>query len=438
MTYRRSIFSLLASVLTACQPSPRVVLISIDGLWAGDLTRFDSAGAETPVLDSLRAAGALAEGVIGTFPSVTYPSHTTMITGVRAAQHGIYSNRRPHDPTDTLHAADWYWEASRVQVPTLLDVARAAGLQVAAVYWPATADDSSVAFNIPEIWDPRDFARSQLALMRKRGTPWLLDSLGAPAEGELTDSLRAAWAAAIIRRWDPDLMLVHLIELDAVKHDFGPVADSVWPVAARVDRYVGWVIAAIRETHARRPTTVMVTSDHGFYAYGQVLRPGVLLARAGLVTLNRRNRVVAWDAAALTSGGSTAFIPRVAGDTLVAQRIRRAILDALVGPGKPIRSVWTPDTLRALEGDPHAAWAIVMNEGFYSEAGYSGELLVSRSGGGHGYDPRDRAMHAFFLATGPGIAANSALPVIQQTDIAPTVAKVLTLNLPSIRGRALW
>lgn len=431
---RRLACPLFCCLLAACQPASRVLLISIDGLWAGDLTRFDSAGVETPVLDSLRAAGALAEGVIGTFPSVTYPSHTTMITGVRPARHGIYSNRRPHDPLDTLHAGDWYWEKSWVRVPTITDAAHAAGLSTGAVFWPATAHDSTIDFNVPEAWDTQG-GTSQLEITRRWGTPGLLDTLGAPARGHLTDSLRAAWAAAIIRRWDPDLMLVHLIELDAVKHAVGPAADSVWPVAARVDRYVGWVIAAIRETHARRPTTVMVTSDHGFYAYGRVLRPGVLLARAGLVTLNLRNRVAAWDAAALTSGGSTAFIPRAAGDTLVAQRIRRAIPDALVGPGKPIRSVWPPDTLRALGGDPRAAWTIAMNEGFYSEAGYTGELLVPRSGGGHGYDPRDRALHAFFLSSGPGIPANSALPIIQQTDIAPRIALLLGLTLPAASGR---
>jgi predicted AlkP superfamily pyrophosphatase or phosphodiesterase len=122
----------------------RVVLISVDGLWARDLQRAESTGVRLPVLDSLRRAGALAAGVVGSLPSVTYPSHTTIVTGVRPARHGIYANHVFGPPTDTSRLDLWYWEADLVRVPTLFDVARAAGLKTAAVGWPATAEDAAV------------------------------------------------------------------------------------------------------------------------------------------------------------------------------------------------------------------------------------------------------------------------------------------------------
>jgi predicted AlkP superfamily pyrophosphatase or phosphodiesterase len=429
---------LLLWVLSACaRPAPRVMIVSIDGLWARDLERLDSAGVEVPVLDSLRRAGALAEGVIGSFPSVTYPSHTTMVTGVSPRTHGVYSNVRGYDPLDTAHARDWYWEANWVRVPTLMDLARQAGLEVGAVYWPATADDPSIDYNLPEIWDPSGL-RSQLSLLRQRGTPWLLDSLGVPQEGELDDSLRAAIAVEIIRRWDPDLMLVHLIEVDAAKHRHGPVGDSVWAAIREADRRLGALLAALREANRSRPTTVIVTSDHGFYGYRRVLRPGVLLARARLVRLDPKGTVTSWDGAVLPSGGSAALITREPGDTATARRIREAIPQSLIGPDKPIRSVWSPESIAAVGGDPRASWAIVMNEGFYLAGGYSGSLEEERSGGGHGYDPRDPALHAFLLVVGPGIAPNSSLPLVRQTDIAPTVAKILGLAPPAMEGKVLF
>lgn len=428
---------LLLWFLAACgQPQPRVMIISIDGFWARDLERLDSAGVETPVLDSLRQAGALADGVVGSFPSVTYPSHTTMVTGVPPRTHGVYSNVRVYDPLDTAHARDWYWESDWIRVPTLMDLAHQANLKVGAVFWPVTADDPSIDYNVPEIWDPAG-GRSPLALLRERGTPWLLDSLGVPREGELTDSLRAAIAAEIIRRWDPDLMLVHLIEVDAAKHRHGPAGDSVWAAIREADRRIGILLAALRENR-RRPTTVIVTSDHGFYGYRRVLKPGVLLARAGLVRLDSRGRVTSWDAAVLPSGGSAALITRETGDTAAARRLRAAIPASLVGPDKPIRSVWSPESIAAVGGDPRASWAIVMNQGFYLAAGYGGALEEERTGGGHGYDPRDPALHAFFLAAGPGIAPNSTLPLVRQTDIAPTVAKILRLTPAQWEGRALF
>ncbi len=428
----------LLYILSACaRPEPRVMIVSIDGLWARDLERLDSAGVETPVLDSLRRAGALAEGVIGSFPSVTYPSHTTMVTGVLPRTHGVHSNVRVYDPLDTAHARDWYWEVDWIRVPTLMDLAHQADLEVGAVYWPVTADDPSIDYNVPEIWDPAG-RRSQLSLLRERGTPWLLDSLGVPQEGELTDSLRAAIAVEIVRRWDPDLMLVHLIEVDAAKHRHGPVGDSVWAAIREADRRIGALLAALRQAGRRRPTTVIVTSDHGFYGYRRVLRPGVLLARAGLVRLDSRGNVTSWDAAVLPSGGSAALITREPGDTVAALRLRAAIPGSLIGPDRPIRTIWPPDSIAAVGGDPRASWAIVMNEGFYLAAGYTGALEEERSGGGHGYDPRDPALHAFFLAVGPGIAPNSTLPLLRQTDIAPTVAKILQLTAPPMQGKALF
>jgi predicted AlkP superfamily pyrophosphatase or phosphodiesterase len=414
----------------------RVVLISVDGLWPGDLRRADSLGVALPVLDSLARAGALAAGVIGSVPSVTYPSHTTIITGVRPARHGIYSNQRPWAPTDTgPDGKAWYWEADRISVPTLLDVARAAGRRTAAVGWPVTADDPAIDYNIPEVWDPRRSTDSSLSVARLRGTPGLLDSLGAPPEGELGDSLRAWWTAEIIRRWDPDLALLHVIDVDHWKHERGPAGDSVWAALRRADRQIGWVLAALRDRP--RPTAVVVTSDHGFLAYHHVLRPGVLLVRAGLVTLDSLGRVTDWSAGIVGSGGSAMFLPRDSTDRAIARRIRAAIPDSLVGPGRPIRALWSRDSLAALGGDPRALWAIDMNAGFYTNLGFRGELLFARSGGGHGYDPRRPELHAFFLATGPGIRSGTRLGVIRQTDIAPTVAKIMGLAMENVEGRPL-
>jgi predicted AlkP superfamily pyrophosphatase or phosphodiesterase len=361
-----------------------------------------------------------------------------MISGVPAARHGIYSNVRPYDPLDTANAGAWYWEASWRRVPTVVEQAHAAGMTIGAVYWPVTAGDTAIDYNVPERWDPKPNGASQLEMVRWHGTPGLLDSLGAPERGELTDSLAAVVAVEIIRRWDPDLLLVHLIDVDGAKHDHGPIHDSVWVAIRRADQQVGEILAALRARHGDRPTTVLVTSDHGFRGYRRVLRPGVLLARAGLVRVGRDGRVEDWQAAVLGNGGSAALIPRNPGDTAVARRLRELIPDSLIGPGRPIRAVFPPDSVTALGGDPRAAWVVDMSDGFYTVTGYTGPFVQDRSGGGHGYDPRPAPMHAILLAAGPGVAANSSLGVVSQTDIGPTIARILGLELPGAVGRALF
>jgi hypothetical protein len=418
----------LAALTAGCAaraPRPRVVLISVDGLWARDLWRAESAGVRLPTFDSLRQAGAFGAGVLGSFPSVTYPSHTTMITGVPPARHGVYANRIFTAPTDTIERT--YAERREIQVPTIFDAAHAAGLKVGAIFWPVTAHDSSIDYNIPDAWDQTG-ARTQLAALRSLGTPWLLDSLGAPAEGEPGDSLRVEWAAGIMRRWDPDLVALHVLELDGAKHDYGVWGDSVATALRAIDQRLGFFLRAVRETEAAHQTTLIVTSDHGFLGYRQQFRPGVLLARAGLVTLDSTGPARAWDAGVLAHGGSAVILPRDSSDRSLAARIRAAIPDSLIGYGRPIRAVWPRDTIASLGGDPRALWALDINEGFYAIGGYREPLLRDRMGGGHGQDPRRPELFAFFLTTGPGIAPKSARPFMYQSDIARIVARALRVR----------
>lgn len=425
---RRYLLLVAAAFTLGCAaraPRSRVVLISVDGLWARDLQRAESAGVRLPTFDSLRGAGALAAGVVGSFPSVTYPSHTTMTTGVPPARHGVYANRIYAPPTDTVER--WYDDRRAIQVPTLFDAAHAAGLEVGAIFWPVSAHDPSVDYNIPDAWDQTG-SRSQLEALRSLGTPWLLDSLRAPAKGPPSDSLRVAWAGSIVRRWKPDLVALHLLELDGAKHDNGIWNDSVVRVLRTIDHQLSAFLATVRATEADRQTTVIVTSDHGFLGYRRQFRPGVLLTNAGLVQADSAGHVQSWDAGVLANGGSAVFLPRDSTDAGVAARIRAAIPDSLIGPGKPIRALLPRDTIAALGGDPRALWGLDMNDGFYSIAGYTGPLQRERSGGGHGHDQRRPELHAFFLISGPGVPRGTSRPLMRQTEVAGIIARILGLR----------
>ncbi|HEV2763582.1 MAG TPA: alkaline phosphatase family protein, partial [Pyrinomonadaceae bacterium] len=68
----------------------RALVVSLDGLDARYLRRADEFGLKIPTLRRLMREGVWAEGVVGVYPTVTYPSHTTLVTGARPARHGIY------------------------------------------------------------------------------------------------------------------------------------------------------------------------------------------------------------------------------------------------------------------------------------------------------------------------------------------------------------
>ncbi|HXG68948.1 MAG TPA: ectonucleotide pyrophosphatase/phosphodiesterase, partial [Blastocatellia bacterium] len=131
-----------------------VIMISIDGLVPDYYTAPAQAGLKAPNLTKMKLGGAYADGVEGVFPSVTYPSHTTLVTGVRPATHGIVQNRIFEAPTEPQTRA-WYWFAKDLKSETLWSAAKKAGLVTAAVGWPVTAE-AEIDYNVPEIFDPTE------------------------------------------------------------------------------------------------------------------------------------------------------------------------------------------------------------------------------------------------------------------------------------------
>src|SRR5690348_7126383 len=112
--------ALVFAILTGAQASAAPLLvISIDGMRPDYVIEAEKHGLRVPTLRKMMAEGAYARSVIGVNPTVTYPSHTTLVTGVSPAEHGIYNNT-PFDPTDA-NQGGWYWYAVDIKVPTLFD-----------------------------------------------------------------------------------------------------------------------------------------------------------------------------------------------------------------------------------------------------------------------------------------------------------------------------
>src|SRR5450631_4420227 len=112
--------------------TPFLILVSIDGLKPEAILEAQSHGLKVPNLRALLADGVYATGVRGVLPTLTYPSHMTLMTGASPDHHGIYANTT----FDPLRRNDkgWYWYSEDVRAETLWDAAAAAHLKTANVY----------------------------------------------------------------------------------------------------------------------------------------------------------------------------------------------------------------------------------------------------------------------------------------------------------------
>jgi len=438
LMHRFTLALLLIAGAVFCMPpasahvedSARVILISIDGLMPSSYLD-EATAAQTPNLRALAASGLWADGVVGVLPTVTYPSHTTLITGVEPARHGIYDNQI-FDPEGRSNGA-WYWYADAIKVPTLPMAARARGLRAGAVTWPVTIG-MDLDYLAPEyIGTKHEESLSMLrVLSRPRG---LIES------AEIARGKRFAWpqndrdrtdlSTFILKTYDPHVFLLHLIELDGAQHTYGPGSPEALVTLARVDGHVGEIIAAVRAAGRAENTTIAVVSDHGFLPVTRMVQPNAALKGAGLLTVNERGVVTGWRAYYHASGGSGyVFVKDPADRPRVA-----ALLEALKrNPANGIREVWNAEQLAARGSHPDAAFGLDVVDGFYSGAGHDVLVKPSNSKGGHGFAPDRPALHSSLVMAGPTVERRGSVGVIRMTQIAPTLASILGVSLAPDAG----
>lgn len=189
---------LLAIPALGAGAAQHVVMISVDGLMPDYYQKADALGLRIPHLRRLMRDGAWAR-VRGVLPTVTYPSHTTLITGVTPRVHGIGSNTY-FDPEERSNGA-WMWYAAEVRVPTLVSAARAKGLSTGSVSWPVSVGRFA-DWNVPEFFRGSSTHPSDLRLVEAMSTPGLVDAAvaerGRPFAWPFTDAERTDLAVHIL------------------------------------------------------------------------------------------------------------------------------------------------------------------------------------------------------------------------------------------------
>lgn len=419
--------SLAVAIAAMAPDAPHVIVVSIDGLMPATYT--DSGPAKIPVLRGLAAGGAWAEGAIGVVPSVTYPSHTTMITGVPPSVHGIVTNEIL-DP-EGLSGGAWYWFADAIRVPTLPGAVRSRGLLAGAVSWPATVG-MDLDYLLPEYWAWRHpSGRSLLeALTRPAGLVRSSEAAaGRTFDWPLTDRDRVDHAIHILKTWQPHLLLLHVFESDSAEHTYGPGSPQALEAIERIDGYLGLLLEAARTVIPAERLHIVVVSDHGFAGIDRQLNPNVAFRREGLIDVDERGRVRGWRAWFHPAGGSGFVYLRDPSNAAVRDRVERILRDLAGDPANGIADVWTPADLERLGGDPDAAFGLEMRPPFYSSSGVTELVTPSGSRGGHGYAPTRPELHASLVINGPRVKRTGNLGVVRLSQLAPTLASWFGVGL---------
>lgn len=422
-------------------PSDRcVVLVSVDGLANFYL---DDPQAEMPTLRRLIREGARAQGLVCSFPTVTWPNHTTLVTGVPPARHGVignnYLDRKSATPV-ALIPDPLFDKDEIVKSPTIYDVAHRAGLVTAGIIWPATRNARTLDWTVPdmggnEAW-PKYGTAAWMKELKDAGVP--IDRHGSwvkePAGGVQRDWLYTRLAAHLFKHHAPNLLLIHLVEVDHVEHRFGPRSpEAYWAVSFADDRLRDLIESSQR---SQKKTTFIVASDHGFFPIEKEIRPNVALKKQGFIVEKKKL------ALCLPQGGACmVYVLDDEHRTEIVAALRKS-LPSLEG----VRTLFGPEEFQQLGQSTPKEDARAPDLWLTAKSGYSfsdsqqGEDVVvplANRGGTHGYVPEDPDLYGTLVLWGYGIKPGVDLGKVSNLDVAPTMAKLLDVELPGAAGRVL-
>lgn len=382
------------------QGGHKLLVVSIDGLDWRYLRDRDALKLRIPNLRRLLREGDVADGVTGVWPTVTWPSHTSMVTGVRVDQHGILSNaRRGSAFTES------YWSAHAIKVPTLWDCAGRAGLTTATVTWPSTLD-APVTWNLPEVAVRRNGGSMDLESVGGHATPGLVEAItqAFPSFPQqwVDDRTRTQAVVFLLREKRPDLLLAHLVDLDSDEHDRGPFGPEARATLERSDALIGEMLAALPAGY-----DVAVVSDHGFERIDRVANP-LVAARAARV-----------EGVRPLGGVVVADTPAAAGFLRARAAAGQDGLGREIPPSEV--ALFAPTLAGAhavFEPAPHVT---------FGRAAEGDAFTQPPERGDHGFWPGRADYGSVYLAWGPGLKAQQE-PRISMLSIHDRLAAVLGLR----------
>lgn len=415
---------LLSHMLIFSQKVEHVIIVTIDG-FRPDF--YLDTSWHTPHLKELMKHGVYAYGVNSVLPSITYPSHTTIVTGVQPEIHGVYYNTRfnPAGGKGSL-----YWKYSTIKVPTLWSVLHQQGKTVASLCWPMTGG-APLDYNIPDNADLGD--SMQYAYSIPRG---FIDTVKQQIFNHTEtidfgkDENVARIAAYVIEKAKPTLMTVHFFSVDHAEHTVGRTGAMVEEAIADADSGVAIIQQAIRQSNTAPNTVLIVTGDHGFKNVSTIVSPNVWLKENNLITDSAH-----WKAIFYSVGGATFLYLKDSTDKKTLDKVT-GILQNQPDSTKKYYRIITRDQMNAIGGNSEVAFCLSGENGSAFSNASQGNAVKPGKGGTHGFFPDTKEIQTGFIAYGPGLqTGGKMIREMNLSDIAPLVARLLNISFPTADGK---
>lgn len=395
-----------------------------------------------PNLSKLIKNGAHSNQLKSVYPTLTYVVHTTIATGVYPDKHGIHHNN-PFQPFVKEKEQSWFWFRNAIKVPTIYDAAREHNMSTAGILWPVSGK-SSIQYNIPEIRAINN--ENQALKVLKSGSPLYCiemelkyGRLRKGIEQPYLDDFTTKVAIETIKRKKPNLLMMHLIDLDDAKHVYGTDSDEVKRVIIRMDKRLGDIIQAVDEAGIKDDTVFLVLGDHGHFNVRYKVHLNNLLQEKGLIY--EENGEMKWRAY-FQCGGGSAYLHIKEGDEEAEQLALAVIQEYMDEDASGIEEMYTRERLNQLHVGPSTKYMLEARRGYCFDESMDEPTIVDLDKQGikyatHGYSPDKEDYRCNLVISGNKVKSDFPIGDLKMVDIAPTMAKILGIDFNLCDGRPL-
>ncbi|MBE6036110.1 MAG: alkaline phosphatase family protein [Clostridiales bacterium] len=428
----------------------KVILISFDAMTREDINKTLK---NYPNFRWVMESGARIETMRSVYPTITYPVHASILTGCTVGRHGVLCNEKfsPGKPSPN----PWNWFSSSLKVPDIFQRAKEAGLTTASIFWPVTGGNENIDYLIAEYWSKQEGKIKYFTadgFVDSGTSPQMMEDVVYPNMHHLEQEsgrarvgdFIAATSGEVIRRYQPDLLLLHVGFIDYARHSFGMFSQELTERLHWADEYLGEVIQATKDAGVFEDTNFIILSDHGQININRAFNLNSLLREEGFIKVDETGKMLSWDAIIQSEAHSCHLYLKDPADEDLKQRVYDLLCRIQEWPDTPISRIYTAEEAReeeglygdfsfVLEGDGRTSFGNNWTGPVFMTPDLTDYKLGKAT---HGYHP-DRGPQPPFQAAGPAFKQGVHLGRRRLIDVAPTIGKILGFDMGDVDGKVI-
>ena len=416
----------------------KIIVISFDGLGTDDWRTVS----KMPGFARFMKGAAYCEKVQSVYPTLTYPAHCSIATGRLPVHHRVVHNTLVQP--NRMASPDWYWKRRYVKGKTIYEAAKEKGMKTASFLWPVTAG-AKIDYHVPEIFANRKWDHQILASLRSGSKKLQMEifakfgNLMKGIEEPYLDHFVHESVKYTLKKYEPDLTLIHYADLDSMRHKFGHSSAESLMALKRHDERLSELMGLMEG----KPVTWVVLGDHSSLDWNKGIRLNRLLQRKGFLEAAKNGVNIENYKALLQEGDGCAYIYanpslNTEGREDVAAQLRPLLEEFSREHDDCIEAIFTGEEAGALGADDRCLFMLEAKTGYRLLDTLKGEDVdteLKSTRATHGYLPTKPNYTTVFAMRGEKIRPGEVRAPMSLIDEGPTIARIFGGQLPEADGQ---